>query len=156
MGLYPYILRECIEKVGVKPLKQVALQPGLTEVYRVTIHYLDARASDTVTTLKRLGKTETVLEVIYQGHFDHKPLVYYPPLERYEAFSRAMRSIAFDTLTDQPFLPFFGIDICMVERGAGSFVKSVIFSPQRAQGVYLVLQDAIRSYLPESQREIEP
>lgn len=155
MHRYAYILRECAEKAGVEPIKRVALQPGVTEVYRVTIHYPDLHASDEVATYKRFGKLESMLEVIYEGHFQRKPLVYHHSLEKYRAFARALRQIEFDLLPDAAGV-FYGTELCMVERAAGTFVKSVIFSPRHAEGSYTTLLDAIQTFLPEVLREIKP
>src|SRR5687767_875560 len=117
-----YLLRRISEKMGVLPLKSVALLPGTKAAFRVTIHYENLRASDTVTTVRRWGMEDAVIEVLYQGHFGHKPITRRLAVLAYDTFATALTQLHFDRLPDQQNVPFFGVDLWMIERAAGSFL----------------------------------
>lgn len=151
MDRYAYLLRGCAEKAGLAPVKQIAAQPGVVAVYRATIHRTDWRASDVVVTVIR---TEAVTrEAIYVGRFENKPIRRAMDIEEYNAFVHLIDVKTFDKLRDQDDRP--SPDLCMMERAAGTFVKSVIFSPQEPGDVYANLAEALRLYLPEALREIQ-
>jgi hypothetical protein len=114
------------------------------------------RASDAVTTLVRSGVADVVLATVYQGRFNNKPLARQINLADYEAFVRDFGPAQFDKLPDQPNIPLFGADLCLIERGAGGFVKGVIISPQTAtQPPYSTLLDVVRTHLSEAFRGIK-
>jgi hypothetical protein len=152
---YAYVLRVIADRTGAAPLKQVALQPGLQAAYRISVHYYDKRACDSVATLCRFTSEDSrTLEVRYVGAFHEKPLFHQIELERYEAFMRSLQKIRFDHLTDQPGLPAHGIDLWLVERAAGSYSKSIILSPKYAAGAYAVIVDTVKTHLPEALRAV--
>jgi hypothetical protein len=153
---HAYLLRRISERMGVPPLKTVAMLPGTRTAFRVSIHYEDQRASDCVLTLRRWGADEVALDVVYQGHFDHKPITRRLSPDSYDEFTAALTRLHFDRLPDQPNIAFFGVDLWMVERAAGSFIKSVILAPQTAVGDYAALIALIRKNLPEAVRQIPP
>ena len=152
---YAHILQRIAEQVGCPPLKQVAARPGTRAVYRVTTHFPDMRAGDVVATLVYSGGREATLSTVYQGRFNHKPLTRQLDSASYEVIAQTFRPALFDRLTDQPNIAFYSVSLCLLERGAGSFVKGVIASPSAATGVYAQLLDIVRVYLPEALREIK-
>jgi hypothetical protein len=154
MEAYAHILRSIAEQLGCPPVKQVAAMPGIQAVYRVTVHYPDMRASDAVATLVHTRTQDTVLETIYRGRFNNRPLRRQLDRSDYETFSRILTPTLFDRLPDQSDILFYGADLWLIERGAGSFVKGVIVAPQTATSVYSRILDAVRTYLPEAIREI--
>lgn len=151
---YAHILRNIAEQLGCPPVKHVAARPGIQAVYRVTVHYPDMRASDAVATLVHTRAQDAVLETLYRGRFNNRPLKRQLDMRDYQAFSRILTPALFDRLPDQPDILFYGADLWLIERGAGSFVKGVIVAPKTASEVYSRLLDAIRTYLPEAIREI--
>jgi len=151
---HAFTLRRIGWSMDLIDLRQLARQPGVRALYRVTAHYHDMRARNSVATLRRSGATEAVMEVVYQGWFQHKPLVYPVELDRYDALVMGLQRLRFDSLSDQPVLPAHGADLWLVERAAGSFTKSVIVAPEFAFGEYAALVEAVRMYLPESLRQI--
>jgi hypothetical protein len=155
MEHHAYSLREIADAMGLKPVRQLARLPGVKAVYRVTVRYPDSQARSSVATLRRSLTDGTVLEVVYQRLFDHKPLVHAIAPARYEAFALALQKIGFDRLRDQPDVPFYGATLWLVERAAGSFVKSVIIAPQTATQAYAVVVDALQKYLPEALRQVK-
>jgi hypothetical protein len=123
-------------------------------VYRVIVQYANFSASDTVATLTRIGAADAILETVYRGHFDHRPIVRRLSLTDYERFVAALQDVHFDRLADQNAIPLAAGQLCMVERAAGSYIKGVIFAPRIADGVYLSVYNAVRAYLPEAFREL--
>lgn len=154
MQPYAAILRTLAERAGLPSIKQIAAQPGTKSVYRITLHYPDQHACDVIGTV-RLARTEpTQLQQVYYGRFNNKPLT--RPLDeaRLNQFIQRMSKLNFDKLSDQPDIPYYGVDLCMVERGAANFLRSVILAPKHADGVHLDLFDTIRASFPELLREI--
>ena len=147
-------LRAIIESVGVASLGDIVKQPGVIAVYRLTVYHHDGRAHDTVSTLThsltRGNRLETVVRLMFGG----KPLVHNVTPRRYEHFVNTLNAVRFDQLRDQPDLPPYGADLWLLERAAGSFNKSVVLAPARAEGVYAALCEAIRADLPEALREL--
>jgi hypothetical protein len=74
--------------------------------------------------------------------------------ERYKALLVALRRVSFDTMDDQPDVPFFGVDLWLVERASGSFYHDVVLSPEGARGFYRELVLALREHLKEALRPI--
>lgn len=154
MEHYAAILREAAERAGIKSVKAVAAEPGVKAVHRVTVHYGDMRASDAIVTLRYDVTGNAHIEAVYRGHFDNKPLVRKLNQGSHDAFSRDFTRIRFDKLEDQYDVALYGLDICLFERGAGGFVKGVIFSPQRPEGPYAAMMEIIKTHLPEALREV--
>ena len=86
--------------------------------------------------------------------FGGKPLVYNVTTQRYEHFVATLNAVRFDQLDDQPALPPYGADLWLLERAAGSFTKSVVLAPDRAEGTHATLVAAVRADLPEALREV--
>jgi len=149
-----YTLRAIAEYMGLDPLKRIVRQPGVRAVYRVTIYHHDRRALDSVATLRRDTLNEAVLSLVYEGMFHSKPLIHIIPAERYEVFTLALQKLHFDHIADQPGIPLYGLDFWMIERAAGTFVKSVIVAPQTANGIHAELVATLKTHLPEALREI--
>ena len=75
-------------------------------------------------------------------------------LERYRALLAALRRLKFDEMDDQPDVPFFGVDMWLVERASGSFYHDVVMSPASARGFYRELILALREHMKEALRAI--
>jgi hypothetical protein len=148
------LLRNIGLRMGVSPLKQAALQPGMTGVYRLTIHYADARAHDSIATLARVGLGRIAGEFVYLGKFAHKPIQREFSLSVYEQMADGLQRLHFDQLNDQPDVPFYGVDLWLVERAAGSFSKSIVVAPATASGVHLQLVDTLRRLFPDAVRTV--
>lgn len=123
-------------------------------VFRVTISYHDRRARDTVTTIWR-SVMEVRLEIAFDGAIG-KALQHPFDPDRYTTFTQALFSLGFDHLKDAPALPAPGkADVWLIERGAGSFTHGLLLSPERAEGVYARLVNAVRHGLPEALRQVQ-
>ena len=146
-------LREIGEKLGASPLRQMALEPGVMAIYRVTDYYA-GESCNSVATLRHTKTKGAQLTVKYVAALGGKPLIHSIPAERYEAFAVALQKARFDHLRDHDDLPLYGADWWMVERAAGSFVRSIIIAPQRAEGNHAAIVAATRSHLPEALREV--
>jgi hypothetical protein len=149
-------LRAFAERVGVATINALARQPGAAAVFRVTVHYHDRRAQDSIATLKK-GVSGVTLELVYDRALNQKPLVYTIPPERYDIFFRAVLSLGFDKLTDQPAIPPHDVtDVWLAERAAGTFAHSLLVAPELAQdGAHARLINAIRNGMPEMLRVVK-
>jgi hypothetical protein len=147
------------ESMGVRPLNDVARQPDMRALFRLTIKRRDMRLRDSVATLCHARLGGTMLEVVYWGLFKHKPLTYTIANERYEALAAALQNVRFDKLPDQPGLPQFGVDLWLLERAAGSFVKGIILTPDQldlpTDAPYAALVRAVQTYISEAVRELQ-
>jgi hypothetical protein len=148
------MLRSIAEQMGIIPTEQTALRPGVRAVYRLTIRYHDRRSRDSVATVTRRGGDGAELGVVFYGLFNHKPLIFPVTPQDYTAFSDGLSQLRFDRLDDQSGVPFYGVDLWMFERAAGSFYHSVIVAPELAEGTYWQLVRLAYTHLPEAVREI--
>ena len=135
-------------------VRNLTRRPGINEVFRVTIQYHDARHPNQVATLVRSHGRVCPLHVVYDKpgkdvYFDHDI-----PYDRYQTLLSTLRRLKFDGLDDQPDVPFFDVDLWLVERASGSFYHDVVLSPESARGFYRELILAIRQHLKESLRTI--
>lgn len=159
-------LRRVAENLGLPPLKTLLREPTVQAVYRISLHYGDLAAHDSVATL--IKRTEPAAPTVERGEIavitltvgfhaalGGKLLVHQISSERYNAFVMALRAASFDKLQDQADLPFYGADVWQVERGAGSFIKSVLLAPAQASGAHAAVVAAIRTYLPEALRQVQ-
>ncbi len=146
-------LRLLASRMGLAELVQVTRQPTVNEALRVSIHYHDGRAPDSVATLRRGLGSACELDVIFDRspkraflHYDISP-------QRYQDLLVAMRRVNFDKLDDEEDLPFLGVDLWLIERAAGSFYHDVVVCPDTARGHHRELILAFRQYLPEAVRQ---
>jgi hypothetical protein len=155
MELLASQLRAIADQMGQPTTTQIAKTPGVSAVYRLTVRYHDRRASDSVATLRRIGKNDALLEIVYRGLFNHKPVTATLDNERYSAFVDALQKVHFDSLSDQQNIPPHGVDLWLLERGAGTFNKTVIIAPELTGSVYARLVYLVGSTLPEAVREVK-
>lgn len=141
-------------RLGQNELRHLTRQPGVNEAFRVTIQYHDGRHPNQVATLLR-GHTGTTLRVIYDKPNRDVFFTYPVEADRYQALLAALRRLKFDKLDDQPDVPFFGVDLWLVERASGSFYHDVVMAPDSARGFYREVVLALRQHLKEALRPIE-
>lgn len=154
MEHYISFLRGIAERCGLPSVKQLAIVSNLKAVYRVTVYRPDRRASDCIVTLKRGILQQTTSEAVYVNRFDNKPIARMWKDAQFEAFVSAIRPSQFDKMTDQSNIPLSGVDICLFERGAGNFIKSVLFAIPNDQMPYKQLVMVIEQFMPEALREL--
>ena len=135
-------------------LRNLTQQPGINEAFRVTIQYHDGRHPNQVATLTRGHGSTCSLKVVYDKPNKNVFFNYPVEVERYQALLTALRRVQCDALDDQPEVPYFGVDLWLVERASGSFYHDVVLSPESARGFYRELILAIRQHLRESLRAI--
>lgn len=141
-------------RCGLPTVTQLARRPGMQGVFRVTVGYHDRRARDTVTTITRTA-IGTALEIAFDGALG-KPLQHLLSGDRYETFARAVLGVGFDHLKDAPNLPAPGKgDVWLIERAAGAYAHGVLIAPDRAEGVFARLVNAVRHGLPEALRQVQ-
>lgn len=157
-------LRRAAENLNLPTIKLLIREPSVRDVYRISIARGATQTPTSVATLIRRTtahaphqagtRSETRLDVGFHGALGGKHLVYMIPEERYHTFVAGLQNAAFDKLGDQPDLPFYGAEIWLIERGAGSFVKSVLLAPQTATGIYATVIALVQAQLPEALREL--
>ena len=147
----PMLLR-IAERIGLPTTAQMARRPGVQVVYRVTAHYHDGRACDSVATLLKSVADGITLEVHFQNALEGKPLTPEIPPSRYDDFVQALQNIGFDHMTDQPNLP--NADLWLVERAVGTFTHSVVVAPDSATDHYARLVNSVKNGLPEALRQV--
>ena len=135
-------------------LKNVVHQPGVNEAFRVTIQYDSREHANQVATLTRGHGGGCALKVVYDKPGKEVYFTYTVEADRYKALLAALRRVNFDTMDDQPDVPFFGVDLWLVERASGSFYHDVVLAPESARGFYRELVLALREHLKESLREV--
>ena len=160
LGFQAPLLRAIADQLGLKPVTEIARTPGVQEVYRVTVQYYDGRACNSVATLRRSSagalSDGAALETVYQRALARKPIAHRIEEARYEEFVRAVKSLNFDRMRDQPDLPDYNsTDLWLVERAAGTFAHSVILAPEQARDDYGRLVNAVRHGLPEALRQVK-
>jgi hypothetical protein len=137
-------------RLGQGELKNVPQEPGIHEALRVGVHYHDGRAPNSIATLRWGAGDECSLQVAY----DKAPSPIYFDLKidtpRYQALMMALRQARFDRLDDQEDLPFYGVDLWLVERVAGSFYHDIVLCPTSATGHHREVVQAIKKHLPEA------
>jgi hypothetical protein len=148
------MMRGIAEQAGIPTMKEIAKQPIVSAAYRITVRYHNRRAADSVATIQRSGRDVVTLDVVYRGLFGHKPVAVSLGMDRYEAFVDGLQALKFDHLSDQPNIPAHGVDLWMVERAAGNFVKGVILAPELTSNVYARLVYLVSTTLPEAVREV--
>ncbi len=144
-----------LERTKIPLLKTLAAQPGMKVLYRVIAYYLDGRARHSVATLYgEAGKTDFRLEVVYEGVNQHKPMLHSIRFAHYEALTAAFLRANFDKRVDQEVTIQRLHTLWMVERAAGTFHHSVIFTPQQPELPYSIIVNALDAYLSEAIREV--
>ncbi len=147
-------LRLIAERLKVDEMRQEIRKPGVNEALRITVQYHDGRLPNSVATLRRGHGGVCKLHSVYDAPNKNLSYELNIPLERYQKLLSALRLSKFDEMDDEPNLPFYGVDVWLVERGSGSFHHDVVLSPQSARGHYRELVVAIHTHLAESIREI--
>lgn len=156
LGFHSPLLRGIAEQLQLPSVRELARQPGSHEIYRITIHYFDGRACNSVSTLRRVPPGNFVLETAYQRALGNKSLAHTIERERYADFVKALNSLNFDHMGDQSNLPGYNsTDLWMVERAAGTFSHSVILAPDLARDSFARLANAVKNGLPEVLRMVK-
>ncbi len=135
-------------------LRNLTQQPGINEALRVTIQFHDGRHPNQVATLTRGHGSACDLKVVYDKPGKDVFFTYSVEADRYKTLLAALRRIKFDDMDDQPDVPFFGVDMWLVERASGSFYHDVVLAPESARGFYRELVLAVREHLKEALRVI--
>ncbi len=157
LGYHVPLLRSIPEELGLAPVGEVAQRPGVADVCRITVHYYDRRACDSVATVINARTSGASLETVYRRALGHKPLLHPLTEARYRAFFLALRAAGFDKLVDQDGLPAYdSTDVWMIERAAGTFIRSVVVAPDIVKSApHTALMTAVQTHLPEALRMVK-
>lgn len=135
-------------------LRNLTRLPGVNEACRITIQYAETTHPNQVATLTRGHSGACALRVVYDRPNKDVYFTYTISAERYRALLTALRHVKFDSMDDQPEVPYFGVDLWLVERASGSFYHDVVLSPESARGHYRELVLALRQHLKEAVRPV--
>ncbi len=156
LGFQAPLLRGIANQLQLKPIAEIARDPGVEEVYRITVQYYDGRACHSVATLRASQTGGITLETVYQRALNRQPIAHSIEAVRYDEFIKAVRSLSFDRMRDQSNLPAYNsTDLWLVERAAGTFYHSVILAPELALDAYSGLSNAVKHGLPEALRIVK-
>jgi hypothetical protein len=149
-------LRFIATRLAVPELETAVRQPGLAEIFRVTVQYHDGRHPDQVATLVKMQSTGPAKLTVNYRRANDKPLVldYTIPVERFAAFNGGLRKLAFDKMDDFPDIPWYGADLWLIERAAGAFHHDIIIPPDAATGPHAEIVKLLRENLREALRTI--
>jgi hypothetical protein len=150
-------LRFIAVRLHIPELEQVVRQPGVGEALRITVQYHDGRHPDQVATLTKSLVGTAALKVFYR-RTDNGPMNYdyHIEAERMQTLTASLRRLNFDKLDDAPDIPWFGADLWLVERAAGSFHHDTIIAPDKTTGVHAEVVKLIQINLREAVRPINP
>lgn len=151
-------LRLVAFRLNVPELEKIAREPGIVEAFRLTIQYHDGRHPDQIATLSKLQSGQAArLDVRYRRANDQVlTLTHAVDVDRFQALLMALRKLDFDKLDDASDIPWYGADIWLVERAAGTFHHDIMFAPDNARGVYSEIVRLVRERLHEAVRAINP
>lgn len=135
-------------------LRNLTQLPGVNEAFRVTIQYASGEYANQAATLTRGHGGACTLRVFYDKPGKEVFFEYAIPEGRFRALLTALRRARFDSLDDQPDVPYVDVDLWLVERASGSFYHDVVLSPGSARGFYRELILALREHLPEALRQV--
>ncbi|PJF41867.1 MAG: hypothetical protein CUN55_11130 [Phototrophicales bacterium] len=147
------VLRTIASRLGLPDFRTLTQNPTIHEAVRLTIYYHLGNAPDSVSTLLHGHHQETCqLHICFDRPQKRAELHLNIKTERYNQLLLAMQKANFDKLDDDPTLPFYGADLWLIERAAGSFHHDVVLAPESATGNYRELVRAFQTYLPETTR----
>jgi hypothetical protein len=151
-------LRFIATRMAIPEMDKVARQPGVTEAFRLTIQYHDARHPDQVATMVKMqGSANARIDVGYRRASDQVMwLDYQLSSERFHVFCNTLRRLGFDKLDDMENIPWYGADLWLVERAAVSFHHDLILAPDRVSGTYMEIVKLIQDSLREVLRPVNP
>ncbi len=154
MESYFHVLKSLAEQCGLPSIKQLAKQPDVKSVIRVTLHHgNDAAASDAIgTMIEHIGQID--YGVVYSGRFRHQPIRYERLPAAYQDVLQALRQTGFDQLLNQHDIPMHNAKFCLLERAAGGFEKGVLFALNPQSEPYSRLQNIVMNAFPEVLREL--
>lgn len=147
------LLRGIATALGQPTVRQLALEPITREVFRITVQYGSSGTAPRVATVCRHINGMT-LEVIYAGHFHNRPVTRTLDASAYEMFVSAIRGLKFDTLADHRDALEINADLWFLERGAGSFTKSLLINANTAAAEYAQIKAQVLRLIPEIVREL--
>ena len=156
LGFQAPLLRSVADQLGLKPISEIARQPGVREIYRVTVHFFDGRACNSVATIRSMPIDGVICENVYQRALNRQPILHHIEDERFKVFVQAVKGLGFDKLPDQSGLPHYhSTDLWLVERAAVTFYHSVILAPDLARDDHAKLANAVKNGLPETLRVVK-
>jgi hypothetical protein len=150
-------LRALADRAGLPSVAEVAAEPGVTSVIRLTALYPDGITANRIATFIRSMIAPPSLAVVHLGLFGNRPIFHAPEVVRCTAFDAALRVAQFDSLEDQDDISqALTVPLWLLERAANAYTRAVLLAPTLVEPdtPHALLVEALRTYLPEAAREI--
>jgi len=151
-------LRFIALRLDLPDLALEATRPGVTEAFRLTIKYHDARHPDQIATATKMQADKSARMAVHYRRSNDVPLILSHTLdvERFRNFMASLKKIGFDKLDDASNIDWYASDLWLVERGASAFHHDMIIAPDTATGAHAEIVTLVREQLHESIRAINP
>ncbi|MFZ4815724.1 MAG: hypothetical protein ACOYL5_14410 [Phototrophicaceae bacterium] len=144
-----YLLNTVSTQLHIPDIGQIAREAGVQAAIRITCHYPNQSAPDSVGTLVGWLAQPPRLEVC-RLQSPAGSTTYPYSKEQFKAFQMALVELRFDRLEDQPNIPAHGVLLWLVERAAGGFAKRVLLAPELATDTYQTLIYRLHEYIPQA------
>lgn len=154
MSFYDSPLYAVADNLSLPTLRSLAKQVAVVSVLRITAYYPERAARHTVATLIERTPDSRMMEIVYEGFFEHKPLKHSISRDALEKVMLTLRQVKFDKLLDQPNVTYHDKSLWLISRAAGTFTHSIIVSPDVPQLPYSQIVNAIDAYFPTAIREL--
>jgi len=136
-------------------LAQAALHPGVSEIWRIVIHYSTGDHPDQAADLAIGLSTQpsAALSISYRRTAERPTILSLTiPAARARAFAGGLRALGFDRLEDMPAIPWRDADLWLIGRGAGTFSRDLVLAPATATGIYARIVSVVQVHLHEAIR----
>jgi len=147
-------LYEVADNLDVPNIKDIAKQVGVISVLRITAYYSERKARHSVATVVQRHQDQREMGVVYEGFFNHKPVVLSVSRDNLEQVLNALQKAKFDKLYDQPLVSYKDNILWLIQRASGIYHHGIIVSPDIPQMPFSLIVNAIDAYLPEAIREV--
>lgn len=148
------LLYRVADNLGVSHIKDIAKQPGVISVLRITAYYPERKARHSVATLIERHQDNREMTIVVEGFFNHQPIKLGVSRDNLNKVLGTLQRARFDKLYDQPTLSYKDQILWLIQRASGIYTHGIIMSPDTPQMPYSLIVNAIDAYLPESIREV--
>lgn len=142
-------------RTKVAAIRDIATQPDVQTVWRITVYYVDGRAHNSVATLTQTtGQATLALVTHFVDFCDGRPIARQITQEAYRRLLAVLHGVQFDTMYFPESALLHTPTVWHIERATARFVHQLTLSPHCHDKPYCVVVNAIDSYLPDAIREI--
>ncbi len=140
--------------LNVPNIKTVAQAVGVVDVLRITAYYPKRDTRHSIATLVQRHQDKRDLEIVYENFNKQQAVKLTVQRDVFDAIQNALLQNKFDKLEDQTNISHYDHSLWLVQRASGTYLHSVIMSPDVPHLPYSAIVNAIDNYLPEAIREV--